>query len=54
LRESEDAWFPSCLPLWLSEEGREKTLVERTNSCWMSSGVRQKEYFELPLSENRS
>jgi hypothetical protein len=20
LRESEDAWFPSCLPLWLSEE----------------------------------
>jgi hypothetical protein len=28
-RESESAWFPSCLPLWLSEEGRRKNLSEK-------------------------
>jgi hypothetical protein len=32
-RESEDAWFPSCLPSWLGEEGRRKTLSKKVKKC---------------------
>jgi hypothetical protein len=32
LKESEDVWFPSCLPLWLSEE-RRKTTSEKQRSA---------------------
>jgi hypothetical protein len=39
LRESEDAWYPSCLPLWLSK-GERKTLSEKVKKCKMVISAR--------------
>jgi hypothetical protein len=43
-KESEDAWFPSCLPMWLSEEGERKILSEKVKKCEMVITARRKRY----------